>query len=370
MISLSLIVISSASLIIVLSGFSGLKDYGLSFSNSFDPEYRILPKTGKTFLIDSTITKSLSSVSEIRNFTPVIEEKIFLSFRGKNHVAYLRGIDSSYFKVIPLKKLIQMGKLFNPGYDEVVIGSGIANILNLGIYDFNDFLKLTALKKETGRLINVNPFREKRSLVSGIFQVGDDIDKKYLFSSLAFSKNLFQIPKKFYSYIDLTVNENISSESLLKKVQPFFLDKITVKSKQQLNPAFYKMLNTENIAIYFIFTLVLIISSFNVIGSLFIMMLEKKPNLKILNAMGFHKKHNKRIFFYLGLMISWIGGLFGLILGLTLLLIQYFSPFLYVPGTVLPYPVSFKINDLILVISTLIILGFISSSWATFKYKD
>ena len=112
MISLSLIVISSASLIIVLSGFSGLKDYGLSFSNSFDPEYRILPKTGKTFLIDSTITRSLSSVSEIRNFTPVIEEKIFLSFRGKNHVAYLRGIDSSYFKVIPLKKLIQMGKLF------------------------------------------------------------------------------------------------------------------------------------------------------------------------------------------------------------------------------------------------------------------
>ena len=222
LISLSLIVISSATLIIVLSGFSGLKDYGLSFSNSFDPEYRIIPKTGKKFLIDSTIIKSLKRIEEIKNFAPVIEEKIFLSFRGKNHVAYLRGIDSTYLEVIPLKKLIKMGELFNPKYDEVVIGSEIANILNLGIYDYNDFLSLTALKKESSRLISINPFIKKRSLVSGVFQVGDEVDKKYLFSSLNFSRNLFQIPKNYFSYIDVGANQQISPAFLEKKSNPFF----------------------------------------------------------------------------------------------------------------------------------------------------
>ena len=370
LISLSLIVISSATLIIVLSGFSGLKDYGLSFSNSFDPEYRIIPKTGKTFLIDSTIIKSLKRIEEIKNFAPVIEEKIFLSFRGKNHVAYLRGIDSTYLEVIPLKKLIKMGELFNPKYDEVVIGSQIANILNLGIYDYNDFLSLTALKKESSRLISINPFIKKRSLVSGVFQVGDEVDKKYLFSSLNFSRNLFQIPKNYFSYIDVSINKPVSSTFLEKKIQSFFSDKITIKNKQQLNPAFYKMLNTENIAIYFIFTLVLVISLFNVIGSLNIMILEKKPNLKILNAIGFPEKNNKKIFFYLGLMISWVGGFLGLIIGFSLLLIQYYSPFLYVPGTSFPYPVSFKLNDIFLVLLTLFILGLISSLWSTLKYKN
>ena len=84
----------------------------------------------------------------------------------------------------------------------MVIGSQIANILNLGIYDYNDFLSLTALKKESSRLISINPFIKKRSLVSGVFQVGDEVDKKYLFSSLNFSRNLFQIPKNYFSYID------------------------------------------------------------------------------------------------------------------------------------------------------------------------
>ena len=130
------------------------------------------------------------------------------------------------------------------------------------------------------------------------------------------------------------------------------------------------MLNTENIAIYFIFTLVLVISLFNVIGSLNIMILEKKPNLKILNAIGFPEKNNKKIFFYLGLMISWIGGFVGLLIGLSLLLIQYYSPFLYVPGTSFPYPVSFKLNDIFLVLLTLFILGLISSLWSTLKYKN
>lgn len=349
----------------MLSAFSGLKDFGLSFSNSFEPQFRVEPFLGKTLILDSLTMNSIRSISDITAATPVIEEKVFLSFRQKNHVAYLKGIDSSYHDVISVKDLLGAGQWFDPKYDEVVVGAGIANVLSLGVYDYNDFLILTTLKKKSTGLGLLNPFKKKKAMASGIFNVGEEIDKKYLFANIKYSRELFQISKDHYSYIDLKTNSDFSSKILLKKLTPFFSDPIVVKSRKELNPAFYKMLNTENITIYFIFTLIIVIALFNVIGSLIMMILEKTPQLKILYAIGATRKEIRKVFFYLGLMISWVGGFVGIIIGSVLLLIQYYKPFLYVPGTLLPYPVSFEIKDLFLVVLTLFLLGGLTSFWVT-----
>ncbi len=368
-ISLFLVIIASASLIIVLSAFSGLKNYGLSFSNSFDPDFRIEPKTGKTLFVNSSILDSIQSIKEIEAVAPIIEEKIFLTFREKNHVAYLKGVDSSYHKVIPIKKLIGTGQWFNSEYDEVIVGSGIAKILSLGVYDYNDFLLLAAIKKPPSLNIFNNPFNSIRSLVSGIYSSGEEIDSKYLFSSSEFARKLFETPENYYSYIYIKSNANAKSKTLLKKITPILKDSFIIKTKKELNPVLYKMLNTENVAVYLIFTLIVIIALFNVVGALIMMILEKKPNLKILNAIGVNKKAIRKIFFYLGLMISWIGGIIGILIGGILLIIQYYHPFLFVPGTSLPYPVSFEFKNLILVIITLMILGGITSFWVTSNFN-
>ena len=140
---------------------------------------------------------------------------------------------------------------------------------------------------------------------------------------------------------------------------------MTVLNRVQLNKALYKMLNTENVAVYLIFSLIIIIALFNVVGALIMMFLDKKPQLSILFAMGLTPKQIQRVFFYLGGLISWVGGGLGFLVGAVLVVLQQAFPFLYIPGTSLPYPVEFDLQNAGLVIITVFGLGAIASAWAT-----
>ena len=140
---------------------------------------------------------------------------------------------------------------------------------------------------------------------------------------------------------------------------------VSVRNRAQLNAALYKMLNTENVAVYLIFSLVIIIALFNVVGALIMMFLDKKPQLRILFAMGLLPKEIQRVFFYLGGLISWVGGGLGIIVGAVLVLFQQAFPFLLVPGTSLPYPVKFELNNFFVVFCTIFVLGTFAAFWAT-----
>ena len=155
----------------------------------------------------------------------------------------------------------------------------------------------------------------------------------------------------------------------MKDLKKFFKDPIVLKSKEELNPTFYKMLNTENIAVYLIFSFIIIISLFNVVGSLSMMILEKRDQFKIFQSMGLNIKDIKNIFLYLGIMISWVGGFLGVLVGSFLLAIQFYNPFLYVPNTNIPYPISFELNNYIIVAFTIISLGAITSAWVTSSFN-
>lgn len=364
-IALSVVLIATAALLIVLSAFTGLKDFGLSFSNVFDPDFRIEAVQGKVFEIDSVTLASVKQLDGILAVSGIIEDKVFLNYRDKNHVVYLKGVDSTYQKVIESNRFLSSGAWFSKELDEVVIGGGVAQVLSLGVYDYNDFLVLTVPKRSASATQLKEPFINKTALVSGIYSVSEELDKKYMFSNLSFARDLFQRKGNVYSSLELKVAPNLNRKQLEEQLRAILKTPIRMRSRTELNAALFKMLNTEQMAIYLIFTLVIIIALFNVVGALIMMILEKRPQLKVLYALGVQPKEIRLIFFYLGGMISWVGGGLGIVLGTTLVLLQRYFPFLYVPGTNFPYPVRLEFQNVAMVLMLLLVLGGLASAWAT-----
>ena len=364
-IALSVVLIATAALLIVLSAFTGLKDFGLSFSNVFDPDFRVEAVQGKVLEVDSVALASIKQLDGILAVSGIIEDKVFLNYRDKNHVVYLKGVDSTYQKVTESDRFLSSGAWFSKELDEVVIGGGVAQVLSLGVYDYNDFLVLTVPKRSASATQLKEPFINKTALVSGIYSVSEELDKKYMFSNLSFARDLFQRKGSVYSSLELKVDPNLNRKQLEEQLQALLKTPVRMRSRTELNAALFKMLNTEQMAIYLIFTLVIIIALFNVVGALIMMILEKRPQLKVLYALGVQPKEIRLIFFYLGGMISWVGGGLGVLLGTTLVLLQRYFPFLYVPGTNFPYPVRLEIQNVAMVLLLILVLGGLASTWAT-----
>ena len=365
LISIGVVLAATASLFIVLSAFSGLKDFGLSFSNSFDPSVRVSASYGKTLQVDSIQLEAINALDEVILASPVLEEKVFLSFNNKNQVALLKGVGDRYPEVVQIDSLIVSGNWFKNDFDELVIGGGIANNVSLGVYDYTSFLTLPAPKRNGGIGLGKNPFIKETALVSGIYFANEELDKKYLFARVDLARRLLQRSHGEYTYLEINTIENPNLDALKASLKKILSQDTTVLNRAQLNAALYKMLNTENLAVYLIFSLIIIIALFNVVGSLIMMFLDKKPQLKILFAMGLRPKEIQRVFFYLGGLICWVGGGLGVLVGALLVFIQGYSPLLYVPGTSLPYPVLFELNNFLIVLFTILILGTLTTAWAT-----
>jgi lipoprotein-releasing system permease protein len=364
-IALLVIVVATAALMIVLSAFSGLKDFGLSFSNVFDPDYRVLPAQGKTLPLDSLTLLQLQNLDEVMAVSPILEEKVFLSFEEKNHVAYIKGVDASYLSVIPADSLVAIGQWLVPGANAIVAGYSIGADMGLGVYDYNNFLNISIPRKTAKNNLRQNPFLTRQAVTIGLYQISEDIDKKYIFSDMEFARELLQYPKNLFSAIEIKARPMASSKLLKEKIQALLGPSIQIKDRSQLNIALYKMLNTEHLAIYLIFTLVLVIALFNVVGALIMMILDKKPQMNILKAMGMTAKNIQQVFFFLGISIIVVGGGLGLALSSVVILFQQNLPFINIPGTSLAYPVKWELSNLMLVMGTLLVLGSLASAWAS-----
>ena len=364
-IALLVIIVATSALMIVLSAFSGLKDFGLSFSNIFDPDFRIIPKLGKTISLDSSKIHRLEKVDGIKAFSPILEEKVFLSFKEKNQVAHLKGVGLDYLNVIPADSLVSVGEWLVPESNAIVAGYGIGADMSLGVYDYGSFLNISIPRKNLNSSLRQNPFYTQQAVTIGLYQISEDIDQKYIFSTLVFARDLLQYPQNVFSSIEIKASPEANSKDLKKKIQKIMGDSVQIKDRTQINTALYKMLNTEHLAIYLIFTLVLIVALFNVVGALVMMILDKKPQMNILKAMGITQHQLGQTFFLLGMMIVLFGGIIGLVLSSVLILIQQWDPFINIPGTSLAYPVKWEFENIIIVMGTLLLLGSLASAWAS-----
>ena len=250
--ALFMVFISTAALFIVLSAFAGLKDFGISFVNKFDPDFEIRSVKGAYMPVSDKTIENLLEIPEIIAAAPEIEEKVFLTFKDKNQVAILKAVTPSYIKVIPIDSLITLGDWLSFKGSEVVLGFGIAGNLSAGVYDYNNFLNVTVPKKNNKSLLNLDPFNSSPALISGLYQVTEELDKKYLFSSIEFGQELLGLNKNQYSFLAIKTKSGINKIDLYNKILPFFKFPISLVSREDKNASLYRMLNVENLAIYFI----------------------------------------------------------------------------------------------------------------------
>lgn len=360
------IIVGAMALFVVLSVFSGLRDFSLSFTNETDPDLRIETLIGKSFFISEAQENRLKSSKEFVKYTKIVEERALLYYNNKEHVAYLKGVDINFNAVNGLDKFLYAGDWLEPNTNQVVVGSGISRKLSLGLFDFNNVLEVYIPKPGSGLIENPDDaFNKAPLLTSGIFQLGDEkVDNNYVFSSIPLAQDLLNYKPNQFTFIDFKMAPNVSESDAIETLNKIFPNQVKVKNRAQLNDALYKMLNTENIVVYLIFTLVIIIALFNLIGAIIMMIIEKKNNLKTLYNLGVEIKYLKNIFLFQGNIISLFGGILGLILGIIVVLLQQQFELIMITPT-LAYPVVFDIKNILIVLFTIVILGFIASKIAS-----
>ncbi len=364
------IVVGALALFVVLSVFSGLKEFSLSFSNNFDPDLKITALKGKSFLISESQKAKIYNLNTIKSSSQIIEERVLFMFDGKEEVASIKGVDSLYSNVNDVQKSLYNGQWLLPKTFQCVVGYGISDKLSLGLFDFNNKFEVFVPKPGKGNIENpADAFTQTTIIPVGIYAVNDEIDGKYVFTDLGLAQELLQYQPNQLSGIEFKLKPNADEEKVKNEILKIFDNKVTIKNRAQLNDSLYKMLNTENFAVYLIFTLVIILTLFTLAGAIIMMILDKKANLKTMFNLGVSVKQLKKIFLFQGTLLTFFGGLIGLVIGIIIVLIQQYFQIIMITPT-LAYPVIFNFQNIIIVFLTIFILGFIASYIASSRVSN
>ncbi len=361
------VILGAASLFIVLSGFAGLKDFTLEFTSVVDPDLKAETAKGKSFFLTDTDIAKLNKLEDIAVYSKIVEERVVIASDDKNTLATIKGVDERFEHVVSIDSVLDRGSWLEQESREIVVGWGISNNLSLGILDFTKPINIYVPKPGTGQITSTkNAFNSVKTISVGVFFINEKLNDSYVFAPIDLVQTLLNYEPNQVTAIEFKLNEGVDEAIAKQNIQAILGDKVILKNRAQLNDALYKMLNTEYLAVYLIFTLVLIIAFFNVIGSLIMMMLDKKRSLNTLYNIGVTVKDIRRIFFYQGSLMSVIGGFIGIIVSLILIFLQKtFSLVMITPS--LPYPVSANLGNLLLVFLTISVLGIIASKIASVR---
>ena len=364
-----MIVTAACVLLVVLSAFEGLKDFGLFYTSSFDPDYKVVPKKGKYLFLDKEALDKIRGLDGVLGASEVIEEKVVFSNELNSGATILKGVFADYHLKPTLDSLSLVGVFSPERKNTIYIGADLASSLEVVLSkDFS--LLTTAPKSNINSLFGFSPFSSIQFDIEGIYQISSDIEKKYAFTSLASMASLTGAQENAFTSVEVFSNKSLADKDFKAFIKNELSENAEVLTKQDLNPALYKMLNTENFVIYLIFSLVALVAMFNLVGSLTIMIVEKKSDLRILKSLGGEKNDINHIFFLLGIVTSFFGGVVGVLLAWLIIVFHNSYSLILVPGTSIPYPISFTVSNVLIVLTTIIALGVIASLWSTIGLKE
>ncbi len=358
-------IIASAALFIVLSGFAGLKEFSLKFSSFVDPDLKVLPIQGKSFSLTEQQLEALNAIDAVASYSKIIEERAIVQFDQKQQIITLKGVDTNYKKVTSIDSMVIYGRWLEDGASQIVSGGGISNALSFGVLDMTKSLTISVPKPGKGQITSVkSAFNTVKVFNIGVFNINETLNYEYIYADIETVKQLLSYNENQVSALEFKLKPNANESEVSETLQALLGNTIQVKNRTQLNDALYKMLNTENVAVYLIFTLVIIIALFNVIGALIMMILDKKESLHTLFNLGATTKEIRRIFFLQGSLMTILGGIIGLILGFIIVFLQkQFSLVMIIPSE--PYPVVIKAINFIIVFVTITTLGLLASKLAS-----
>ena len=355
--------VGTMALIIVLSVFNGLETLVRSIFNTSDPDIKITATVGKSFVPDSANLNLLSAVSGISGYSLCIEENALLRYGERQYIATIKGVDDNYLWVTGIDSSMWDGEFIlrsEQGRPYAIPGIGIANSLGLRINFITPLDIFVPRKSGDSNLNPENAFIRRFIFPSGIYQVEQEFDSRYVFIPLDFARELLENDNGVSS-IEIKFKEGIDEVRVQKEVRKIFGKGFLVQNKYEQQEIFYKVMKSERLAIFFILTFILIIASFNIIGSLTMLIIEKERDIEILKSLGADNNLIRKIFIFEGWLISIIGAVAGVIMGFIICWIQQTYGLVRLQSDSLlldAYPVIMKLKDFIIVPVTVLLIGF------------
>ncbi len=360
--------IGTFALIVVLSVFNGFEDVIKSLYGAFNPDFEISAANGKT--IDAAIfpTKEVENLNGIRGISFVVEEDALFKYGDKQYIGKIKGIDKNHIALSGIDSTLVDGYfvLKEGDVNFAVVGSGVAWYLNLYPENTSELLNVYVPKRGNASSFNLsNAFKQKVVHPAGVFSVQQEFDEKYVFLPIDFVKDLMDYKTEATTvevFVEKSTNTDLLQEELVKMLGNDFI----VKNRFQQNMVLFKVMKSEKIAIFLILVFILALASFNMIGSLSILIVEKNKDIAVLKSMGADKKMIKNIFTLEGILISFIGGLGGLGLGFLVLYLQQTYGIVSLGSgegdfIIDAYPVKMQWIDFVYVFATVQIIGFLAT---------
>ena len=355
----SILVLSIAyfSFLTILSVFSGLENYSLQFSKSFDPNIKIEPISGSYLSIDNNLDSILNNYDNIEEYSKVVKGNVVVRYDEKTEYAEIYGVDNLFRSVVNIDSIISIGRYPISNTNEVLSSYNLASNLNLILYNSAGIFELFSINSKYPES-SLNPIgNTKRVVSSGVFTPRNDLNKNLIITDLMTAKKILTIDESLYSEILIKSHKSHSTSLFLKDN----LSNYTVKTHKELNESLYKIMNSEKLIVSLIMILIVFISAFNVIASTVMLIVEKENDIKTMKAMGMSKKNIKSLFFKHNFLLNVIGGIIGIALSIIIIYAQLNFSFFKIPGLEIGYPVAIKFMNIVFVIITVIITGFCSA---------
>ena len=361
------IAFSTMCQVLVLSVFNGFEDLVQQLYSNFYADVKVIPASGKTIMLTSEQLMQINKMQGVKGISTNVEEKALLQNGEQQTVVLLKGVDTNYSKVSGVPQKMLRGTYNVGGIDDpkLILGSGIESAIGVQS-DRNLFPVTLFLPKKTNRAnaSAISALSEGNAITSGSFAIQQDFDNKYVITNVDFVKQQMNYQTDEYSALEISLQNGQSPEKFTKLLQKKLGNTFKVQTKYEQNTSLYNSMRLEKWFIYAVLTLILIIAAFNMIGALTMLVLEKRKDISVIQALGADRSVIKKIFLSEGLILAITGASIGIIMALIIAYLQLQFHFIKLAGNsflIDYFPVKLVITDFIIVIVTAIVIAFIAS---------
>lgn len=376
LISLIGVGVVTMALLIVLSvfnGFTSLASDMLSYSN---PDLIIEPNKGKVINLEEIKTKQIESIKQVQAITPVIKESVLISFENTQSIVDMYGVENEFFKISNIDTTMQIGNtsLYTNGKPNCILGYSLMLRMSLyqGAEKHNIPIQFCIPKKNpTTVIVPEDNLNISKALFSGSFMTRSEIDDNVAIVPLSFAQNLLELLPNQASSLNIKLKDSEKTEKVRSEIEKIIPKTYVVKNRLEQDPVYYKVVKAEKLAVYIILGFIIFIASFNIMGALSLLIMIKKKDIMILRTMGATKKDIRSIFFINGVMMSVIGMICGLILGIIFCLLQQHFGIIKMGSSYIidSFPIKIYITDILAIFSMVVIISCLCTAIMSRKIK-
>lgn len=357
----------TAALIVILSVFNGFDMVVRGLMNQVDPDLKIESVKGKTFLVDSIQKQQIIALDGVRHFVENVEETALFQYEKHQNISVLKGVDSNYVACNGVADNTFVGGfVLTDALNQpmCVIGSDIAGKLQVMVNGYHYLQIYVPIRNEHITLVPEEAFHRSMAMPSGIFHIHQDYDSKFVYVPISFARELLNYAPNEVSSIEIFCEENADTDNLASKIRDILGENFTVKDRYQQQDLLYKIMKSEKLSIFVMLMFIFIIASFNIIGALTMLIIDKKGDIETLSHLGADNNFIRKIFVNTGRLITIIGAVSGMIFGIVLCLIQkHFGVIEFPEGSFIidAYPVDIRYWDILVSLAAVILIGFVAS---------